>query len=311
MAQSVEELEAAVRYQIVRETKRKARVSIGIPTYNGGDSRMPWLLTSMRQAGWIPEDAALTFLDDGSPRLESRDALVLLAKESDANYIAYDSNRGITAGWNDLSRFVDSEYVILINDDILVTKGWYESLMYFLENNDCGAASPNLWFCEPEDLAHIVTTGHAIPRHPVNKGELHPEWLHQDADEGPAVVMCSLGCLFGFKRSVFETLGGFDERMVQMYNESYLGTIAARDLRFPSYCIPYPKIWHLWSATFRENPEVTAKASGDRQAYIDIFGGDFQGENGTHPRFMTGMPPRIVKWLDKNGQPRERMMEIR
>ncbi len=299
-----------MRYAIHgRQLSRRARVSVGVPTYNGS-RRVAWLLQSLQRVGGLARDlnqVALTILDDGSTRPNELQNLLALADGNDANLIAHPQNMGITKSWNDLVRHVESEYCVLLNDDLLLTPQWLERLVYFLEHNECGAASWNTLFCNEEDVSRILSGDPVTPRHPQTRTP-EPDRALQDSEEAPGVVMCALGCGFGFRRSVFDQLGGFDERTVQIYNESWLGTKAARDLKMPSYCIPSPRVWHLWSATFKDNPELHGMMSGDRAAYEAEFGGNFDV---THPKFMVGtMPPRVVKWVGPDGQAREKELTV-
>lgn len=294
----------------VREGFRYKAPLIGIPTYNGVQRCRNLLQTMFAVSSTKELQSTLVLLDDGSPRPGHLDEMNLLCKQYNATLLHHPQNEGITKSWNDLTNFQpDAEFVVLLNDDVLLQRGWLENLIYFLENNECGAASPNLLFCDPGDVPAIMRGDHVIPRHPITR-EQQPELLNQAPDESPGVVMCALGSGFGFRRSVFDAIGGFDENMRQIYNESQFGTSAARDLRLPSFCIPAPRIWHLWSQSFKENPHLAKSGDADRRAYIARFGGDFQGPNGTHPRFMSGMPPRVVKWIGVDGQKHEKEMTI-
>lgn len=294
-----------MRAEVVVGGASSGRVSIGVPTYNGSE-RVGWLLTTLRRVG-LPSDAVLTLLDDGSPAAGEFERLHALAEQYGTRLLRHAQNHGITASWNDLVHDAQTEFCVLLNDDVFLTPGWLENLVYFLKNNDCGAASPNLLFCTREDVPRLLAGEPVTPRHPITKAH-EPERMNQDPEEAPGVVMCALGSGFGFRRSVFNQLGGFDERTRQIYNESWLGTKAARDLKFPSYCIPAPRIWHLWSATFQQHPHLGRSSDADRAAYMQEFGGNFDV---THPKFMHGtMPPRVVKWIGPDGQPRERELTV-
>lgn len=297
-----------MRYEVLRDAPSSGYVSVGIPTYNGAE-RVGWLLQSVQSIGGLPPNTVITLLDDGSPRPGQREQLLSLAEEHNARLLRHPQNLGITASWNDLVNDSQSRFCVLLNDDLFMQRGWLDNLIYFLENNDCGAAAWDTLFCTEEDAAQLVRGEAVVPRHPITK-VLAPELGQQSAEHAPAVVMCALGCGFGFQRSMFNTLGGFDERMKQIYNESDFGTAAAAR-GIPSYNIPAPRVWHLWSASFKENAELGTKAQGDREAYVAKWGGDFQGPNGTHPRFMHGtMPPRVVKWIGPDGLARERELTI-
>jgi GT2 family glycosyltransferase len=297
------------RYEVLRDCKRGAFSSVGIPVYNGSH-RVAWLLESLQNAGGLEPSAVITLLDDGSPKPGETEKLVELAERFDTNLIRHPSNLGITASWNDLVEHTPSTHCVLLNDDLLLSPGWHHNLIYFLENNECGAVGLNLYFCDPGDVPQILAQQSVVPRHPITR-KPEPERLQENIDEEPGVVMCAPGCAFAFTRAVFNELGGFDEAMVMTHNESDFGTAAAAKLQVPSYVIPAPKVWHLWSQSFKENRELHPKMRGDHQAYIRKWGGDFQGPNGTHPRFMVGtMQPRTVKWLDAQGHQREKELTI-
>lgn len=295
------------RFRTVVSGDTDRRVLVGVPTYNGA-ARVADLFASMRSVA-DPTPLSLVVLDDGSPRAGELEKLSALCEEHHATLLAHEQNAGITASWNDLVRFQDAEFVVLLNDDLLLTPRWLENLIYFLEQNECGAASPNLLFCDPGDVPAILRGERVIPRHPHTR-KPDPAYLDQHPDEIPGAVMCALGSGFGFRRSVYDAIGGFDEAMRQIYNESFFGSEAARKLRLPSYCIPAPRIWHLWSQTFKENPQLGASTSADRAAYVARFGGDFTGPNGTHARFMAGMPPRLVRWIGPDGEKHEQELSI-
>lgn len=282
-----------------------ARVIVGVPTYNGVE-RLNLLLHSVRR--YLPDYAQVVALDDGTPGAEGR-YRQLAASHPGTALLRHPRNEGITASWNDLSRCTGSDVVVLLNDDIVITDpSWLERMLYFLDNNDCGAASWKTLFCNFEDCENLIFRGGVVPRHPVTR-EPAPDQARMDADEPPGVLMCPLGCAFAFKRSKFDLVGGFDERMVQLYNESDFGTaFASRGL--PSFAIPSPFVWHIWSATFKANPHLGDKGRNDRNAYVAKWGGDFQGPNGTHPRFMSVMPAREVKWLGPDGVARSRVVTI-
>ena len=294
-----------MRYEVLRDGHSSGYVSIGIPTYNGAE-RVNWLMQSVLNTGGLRTDAALTLLDDGSPRAGHLEQMLSLAEQYDARLLRHSTNFGITASWNDLVNDSQSQLCVLLNDDLFMQRGWLDSLVYFLEHNECGAAAWDTLFCAKEDAPKLVRGETAVPRDPMTKA-LRPELGQQSAEIAPAVVMCALGCGFGFRRSVFNALGGFDERFVQTHNESDFGTAAA-SMGLPSYNIPAPRVWHLWSATFKQNQELGAKASGDQAAYTTKWGGHFDV---THPRYMHGtMPPRVVKWIGPDGVARERELTV-
>jgi GT2 family glycosyltransferase len=300
---------------------REEPVLVGIPTLNGAE-RLGWLLESIRLAGDSTHHSVLV-LDDGSRPDEREkirqvvDAYAAAATPSSGiGLLRHESNLGITKAWNDLARAYPAEYVVLLNDDILVSPSWLHNLVFFLrENPGAGSAFLNTYFFDPGDAPAILQAlrdcdpWRVTPRHPVSR-ELQPEQRRSgNPDETPGVCMCPIGCSFGFRRSLFDEIGGFDERFIQTHQESSFGTSCA-ERGLPAYGVPWPPVWHMWSQTFKENKGARNKAHGDHGAYIDKWGGDFQGDNGTHPRFMSGMGTRVVKWVNINGELREAEVTI-
>lgn len=293
---------------MLRDRRRTARVCVGMNTYNGGDRpRMEAILRSYERTVGQRDDVALVLLDDGSSRTKARAALARHAEHLNASLLQERENVGITQAWNDLSRFdPHAQIIVLLNDDLVLAPRWLDSIVYFLDHNECGAASLGLFFCVESDLGPLVRGEEVIPRDPHTK-EPRPELGALDPNEAPGAVMCPLGCCFGFRRTMFDLVGGFDERTVMTHNESWIGTAWA-EKGLPSYVLPSPRVWHLWSATFRENPGLAAKWSGDQRAYDEFWGGHF---NVTHPRYMSRIGRRTVRWLDGSGIEREQEIEVR
>jgi len=79
-------------------------------------------------------DYELIIVDDGSPF-----ATGFLKEEADI-YIRHNKNMGIAPSWNDGVAVARGEYVVVINDDILVPHQWLEKLA---EVNLNGISSPN------------------------------------------------------------------------------------------------------------------------------------------------------------------------
>lgn len=300
------------RCVVLAEHQREARVHIGIPTYNGS-RRTQWLVQSLERAGGLPsKDVAVTVLDDGSRRAaQEHPALHALTTRYGLNLLSHPKNEGICKSWNDMISFVASEYVVLLNDDVMLTPKWLDHLIYFLENNECGGASPNLFFHTEADVPDILAGRHVTPRDPHTKipdpnypgicGSLKP----LDPEEYPRVTISASGSGFGFRRSVYAAVGGFDERSRNSHTEIWFGTAMA-ELGYPSFMLT-DRIWHLWSASFRENPEL--HCNGDAEAFYARWGPGH--EHNKHMEGMRGIPgetPRgmqTVRWLDVNDQKRE------
>jgi GT2 family glycosyltransferase len=111
-----------------------------------------------------------------------------------------------------------------------------------------------------KDMPKYFTNKYLPPRDPGTKRALNPEEYkyHIDQlDKVPGACAVPVGCAFGFKKSVWEKVGGFDENLKSMHEDYQFST----DLlihRYQNYQLRYPILYHVLSATFSTNPELRA-----------------------------------------------------
>jgi GT2 family glycosyltransferase len=292
--------------------KVKTKITIGITTFNDYslvDSLLESIFYFTDNVG--SDDIGIVINDDGS-KIQFKTELYKVIEKYQArknhvylidNYV----NQGITKAWNNLSNFFDSEYIILLNNDIMVTRYWLKSMIYFLENNRCCSASLPCWYVRDDIFKNI--TPKFMDRwivqivDPITKEVLRNQPVHyvEVNENRPGRVMCPAGMLFGFTKEMYNLIGGFDESTRQFYNESQFGTDGAR-MGYSSYALPFPHCYHIWSYTFKNNKEELQPSKQmqlDREAYIKKFNGDIRKEdpNNPHPRYMPHIPPNELKWL--------------
>lgn len=88
------------------------------------------------------KDVEVVVADNGST-----DRSVLLLRESfpDVRLISLDQNYGFAEGYNRAIAQVDSEYVLLLNSDVAVTKCWLDPLLEYMDKHrDVAAAQPKI-----------------------------------------------------------------------------------------------------------------------------------------------------------------------
>jgi len=284
------------------------KVHIGIPTFNGAN-RVECCLYSIYKYTDL-SDVCITILDDGS-NAQTRQHMQQLANKYGIRFIQHDKNCGITRSWNDLVQDQKADISVLLNDDIYVTPHWLEAAVFFLDSNEkIGAMSWDYWFCTYEDMvARMRDENYVIPqRHHTTKEVLPEQKKEADYANTPGLVMCPAGCCFAFKRIMYDTTHGFDPDYVSFYNESDFGTMLT-ERRFPVFGLPWPKLYHVWGQTFKENPELVVTGPGmnhDREHYIQKWGGDFDY---TNPKFMTRehLGNRELTWLTPEGPMRRKV----
>jgi len=282
-------------------------IGLGIPTYNGAE-RLSYLLRSISisRSGILRFDR-LKVLDDGSPMPAAR-KVRQVCEILGVELLVHEENMGIAKSWNDLTTQLDTEVTILINDDVLVVDDWLRCLVYFLVNNQCGSASLPFYFINPEDAPHILRREEVIPRDPLTK-QLASHKLYEIRESmTPGILMCPAGNIFGFTREMYDLVGGFDDKMFKsFFEESDFGTKLA-EKGYKSYGLTYPMCWHVWSQTFRENPELEAAETIRRsqQNYCEKWGVPeeffMHPFDYTNPKFMSKIQRQKVKWIGKSKQ---------
>lgn len=295
----------------------KQGAGIFIPTYNGAH-RVRDLLQNVRQRTGTNVPYEIVVCDD-SGKTEHQERVRRICADYGARFIFNPKNRGVAASWNALVRSTDHEVAVLLNDDVLVARDWLEYLVYAVVSNPkVGSFSINCLFIEAGDAAAIVR-GPDAQVVPLNvryrngilvRNERFPEMPRQ-GDGVPGRVMCPAGCAFGFRREVYDRVGGFDERYFAFYEETDFGVSCAYH-GMPAFTLPVPHDnYHIWSATFSSAPELPAGRimAESKKKFVakwsSTLGRGFQDAPDIHPILMNKIPLFPVKWLGAGKVPRE------
>ncbi len=172
---------------------------------------LPGLAASVRKV----EGAEVVVADNGS----ADGSLEMLKEEfPEIRTIAFKENLGFTGGYNaafgELKR---TEYFVLINSDIEVTEGWLEPLIRWMdEHPECGACAPKLHsWQEREKFEYAGAAGGYLDRfgYPFCRGRV---MKRLEVDNGqydrPEDVLWATGACLMVRSSVYEEMGGLDER---------------------------------------------------------------------------------------------------
>lgn len=289
----------------------KNEVTIGVPTYNGW-LRIHQLLQNINQRTLKDIDYKILVCDD-SGKEEHRNRVKDICASFGADYVYHTQNRGVPASWNTLVKSCDSKYIILLNDDILVANNWLKHPMHALRNNpQVGSFGLHCWFISPEDVAPLLQGPDAkiIPLnvHYRNSQLIRNERFTSIPEEiggQPGRMMCPTGCAFGFRRSMWQEVGGFDERYRAFYEETDFGVECAYR-GYPSVQLPYPGNYHIWSQTFGSAPEINASSilNDSKRKFLEKWRArlpiTINDAPDIHPFLMDKIPPIEMKWLDEN-----------
>jgi GT2 family glycosyltransferase len=181
---------------------------------------------------WNTEDFLRKFLPDllrTVSKVEGAEVIVADNDSSDDSMLVmrdlfpqvktleFERNLGFTGGYNRAFKEIDCEYFLLINSDIEVTEGWLEPLVEWMDSHpDCGACAPKLHSWQERDkFEYAGAAGGYIDRfgYPFCRGRVMKR-LETDIGQydTPKDVFWATGACLMVRSSVYEKLGGLDER---------------------------------------------------------------------------------------------------
>lgn len=211
------------------------KVLVGIPTLNNPD-----LLKSCLDSIYSTHDMykgrdiRVIALDDGSTSENLEKNKIICAAKS-IDLLMHKNRYGVARSWNNLSIHVDSDIVILLNDDVEVTHNWIDVIIYTLDNNpEIGVVGLNAY--EGENSANK----YAVPTYVESKimlgGNLHP-------------ILSARGFAFGFRKTDYDSVGGFDNRYFYFFEEIDFNLLFIEKLKKRNCILSHPIIRHIHGAT--------------------------------------------------------------
>jgi GT2 family glycosyltransferase len=259
-----------------------SNVLIGIPTYNGW-YRVDYLLKSILMKTDKNIDYKIVIVDDSGNKSHQEKTKSVINKYNNnlpISLLINNNNLGVAKSWNRMIESEDSKYIILINDDVIVTDDWLKNMVYFLDNNpNAGVAYYNFVPIEEREIPKLLSNNHKSP----------PDHL------APIRRMYYIGCFFGFSREKYNMAGKFDENYFANFEETDFSTTLASK-GYLSYILRYPMCLHVRSATFKSAPEInylnTLKES--KQYYENKWNGSREV---IANRYMRKIPFQKVKWI--------------
>lgn len=116
------------------------KCSIIILNWNGADMLRQFLPSVVTHT--TPPECEVIVADNGS----TDDSLSVLANEfASVRTIVLDKNYGFAEGYNKAIEQIDSEYIVLLNSDVEVTKGWLQPLLTYMDTHPTiGAVQPKI-----------------------------------------------------------------------------------------------------------------------------------------------------------------------
>ncbi|MBE6774280.1 MAG: glycosyltransferase family 2 protein [Ruminococcaceae bacterium] len=235
----------------------KIKVSGCIVTYNAKGKVDATIESVLEMTKGV--DFTLYIVDNAS-----EDGTAAYIKEKYPSVVVIESKRngGFGAGHNKVMPFLESDYHVVINPDILLKEDVISELALFAsQDKTVGLLSPQIRFEDGrlQMLAKRNPTVRYLGNHWFHKGDepnrIMTEYCMLDMpDDEPFEITNATGCFMFFRTSVFMELGGFDERFF-MYLEDC--DIARRvSQKYKALFYPKATVYHLWERESKRNKKL-------------------------------------------------------
>jgi len=172
--------------------------------------------------------------------------LIIIDNVHDRNFnYAKENNRAIMVS--------EAEYILLINDDILVTEGWLKKLINCAEQHHLiGIVGPKM--VRPDgSIDHAGGFIHPFKGYaPVRIGHFYDDWTKESR---PVQYVCD-ACIL-LKRKLIEDVGFLDERYLMNYEDVDL-CVRAWESGYKVFYTPRSIVVHEhWTGVKKERPDAT------------------------------------------------------
>lgn len=184
----------------MREMDRPV-LDIIIPNFNGAELLRRCLsplesLASVVVVDDASTDAGLQMLREGFPQVR---------------VIAREKNGGFSAAVNDGIKATKGDFVLLLNNDVEVTPGFLTPIMTLFEDESVFAVSPRILLPSRGNMDEAAKTGFW------HHGMFYTDQRQGVADVTP--ILYATGAAAVYRRSMLQSLGGFDEAYSPFYWE--------------------------------------------------------------------------------------------
>lgn len=177
-------------------------VSVLIPNYNGAE------LLRTNLGSVLSLNLPVTVVDDAS----SDDSVSMLREEfPHVRVVERPTNGGFSAAVNDGIRAAGGEFVVVLNNDVEITSEFLDSVLPLFEDKSVFAVSPSIVLRK---------------RGGIDEGCKTAFWHHgimymdqKQSASGVTPVLYATGCAAVYRRTMLESLSGFDEAYSPFYFE--------------------------------------------------------------------------------------------
>ena len=231
------------------------KVSVVIMNWNA-EHLLRQFLPGLIAHSTLPHDVGeveVVVADNGSTDGSEGYVFSLIGDNPSLRWLPLGMNHGFAEGYNQALLQVDTEYVVLLNDDVEVTPHWLDPLVTFMD------AHPEVAVCQPKLLSqrqrdtfeYAGACGGYLDRYgyPFCRGRLFDtiESDHGQYDQPAHLLWASGACLL-IRQHDYHEAGGLDGRFFAHMEEVDLCwrlRLYGRDI----VCIPASTVYHVGGAS--------------------------------------------------------------
>lgn len=230
-----------------------SKTSIVIPTYNGKEM-LKDCIYAIRQH--TPESVELIVVDNGSA-----DGTADLCRQEKITFISMPNNRGFPAACNAGLKLATGDTLLLLNNDVLVTRHWLTHLLA------CLHSAPDIGIVGP--LTNFASGRQQIEEPFTNVEDMTRRYNVRNPDRWQPVQRI-IGLCFLFKRELMDRIGLFDESYGAGHYEDDDYCYRARLAGYRLMIAGDTFIFHHGSASFsrEEQQRVQALIERNRQLFM-------------------------------------------
>lgn len=188
------------------------------------------------------------FVDNGS----NDGTVQYLSTVKNARIIANKENKGFSGGCNQGLKIARGKFIVLLNNDTIVTNGWLTRMVWWLEKDPTiGVVGPRSNMVLPEQS---INPEQYKASSSLQIEKFATKWSKERAQTGNEISRISGFCMF-FRKELIDKIGGFDPRFFPGNSEDTDFSIRTR--------ISGKKLWvandvfihHFGNSTFMINNE--------------------------------------------------------
>lgn len=219
------------------------KVSLIILTYNNLDYTRQCLESIFNKT--IYPNYEVVIVDNASTDGTPNYLRTVASLHANARLVLNNENRGFSAGNNQGVSTAHGEYVLFLNNDVVVTPGWLSGLLNHLQDPSVGAVGPVTNYAGNESR---ITVGY---HHITDLDDFARRYTQAHAGQSFEIRMLALFCML-LRRSVIDAVGPLDEQFgVGMYEDDDF-SLRIRQKGYRILCAEDVYIHHWGSAAFSQ-----------------------------------------------------------